>query len=99
MDFGNLFIPYIFEVKESVSRSSSKIPCSGDFKNLYQLPDLHVIEKTGYVVFRGHMGSEVFSPFESSYMTSYLTSISYRFRDIRFRSMAYNKFIHDLISR
>ena len=27
------------------------------------------------LTFRGHLGSKIFSPFESSYMTSYLTSI------------------------
>ena len=40
---------------------------------------------------KGHLGSKTFIPFESPYMTSYLTSmdkfsISYRFRDIRLQS-------------
>ena len=44
------------------------------------------------LTFRGHLRSKIFSPFESSYMTSYLTSIdtfflfSYLFRDIRLQS-------------
>ena len=41
---------YIFEVKESVSRSFTKIPCSDDLKNLDQLPVLHVLEGAGDVV-------------------------------------------------
>ena len=50
MDLRNFSIPYIFEVKESVSRSFTKIPCSGYLKNLDQLSVLQVLEGTGDVV-------------------------------------------------
>ena len=33
MDFHNLFNAYVFEVKESISSSSTKPPCSGDLEN------------------------------------------------------------------
>ena len=36
--------PYIFEVKESIFRSSTKPPCSGDLENPGQLPVLQVLE-------------------------------------------------------
>ena len=51
MDFCNFFIPDIFEFNESVSRSYTKIQCSGDLKNLNQLPVLHVLEGTSDVVY------------------------------------------------
>ena len=38
MDFHNFFNTYVFEVKESISRSSAKLPCSGDLENPGQLP-------------------------------------------------------------
>ena len=46
MDFRNFFIPYIFEVKESISRSFLKLLCSGDLENLGQLPVWQVLEGT-----------------------------------------------------
>ena len=46
MDFRNFFIPYIFEVEESVSRSFTKLLCSGDLENLGQLPVSQVFEGT-----------------------------------------------------
>ena len=44
MDFHNFFISYVFEVKESISGSFSKLSCSGDLENPGQLPVLHVLE-------------------------------------------------------
>ena len=38
MDFRNFFISYVFEVKEFISRSFTKLPYSGDLENLSQLP-------------------------------------------------------------
>ena len=38
MDFHNFFNTYVFEVKKSISRSSAKLPCSGDLENPDQLP-------------------------------------------------------------
>ena len=38
MDFRNFFIPYVFEVKESISRSFTKLECSGDLENPDKLP-------------------------------------------------------------
>ena len=38
MDFHYFFIPYVFEIKESISRGVTKLPCSGDLENLGQLP-------------------------------------------------------------
>ena len=46
MDFCNFFIPYVFEVKESISRGFTKLPCSGDLKNLGQLPVSEVLQGT-----------------------------------------------------
>ena len=36
--FSYIFNPYVFEVKESISRSFTKLPCSGDLENPGQLP-------------------------------------------------------------
>ena len=46
MDFCNFFIPYVFEVKESISRGFTKLPCSGDLENLSQLPVSEVLQGT-----------------------------------------------------
>ena len=46
MDFRNFFTPYVFEVKESISRSFTKLPESGDLKNPGQLPVSEVLEGT-----------------------------------------------------
>ena len=37
-DFRNFFVPYVFEVNVSNSRSFPKIPVSDDLKNQGQLP-------------------------------------------------------------
>ena len=50
MDFRNFFIPYIFEVKESISRSFTKLLCSSDLENLGQLPVSKVPEGTDDLV-------------------------------------------------
>ena len=46
MDFSNFSIPYVFHVKESIFRSITKLPCSGDLKNPGQLPVLQKLEGT-----------------------------------------------------
>ena len=46
MDFCNFVIPYIFEVKESISRSFTKLSCSDDLENPGQLPVSQVLEGT-----------------------------------------------------
>ena len=46
MDFHNFFFSYVCEVKESISDSFSKLPCSSDLENPGQLPVLHVLEGT-----------------------------------------------------
>ena len=46
MDFRNFFIPYVFEVKESISRSFTKLLCSSDLENLGQLPVLQILKRT-----------------------------------------------------
>ena len=46
MDFCNFFIPYVFEIKESISRGVTKLPCSGDLENLGQLPVSEVLQGT-----------------------------------------------------
>ena len=46
MDFRNFFIPYVFEVEESISRSFTKLPCLSDLENLGQLPVLQVLKGT-----------------------------------------------------
>ena len=46
MDFGSFFISYVFEVKESIFGSFTKLPCLGDLENPGQLPVLQVLEGT-----------------------------------------------------
>ena len=46
INFRNFFIPYVFEVKKSISRGFTKLPCSGDLENLGQLPVLEVPQGT-----------------------------------------------------
>ena len=46
MDFRNFFTPYVFEVKESISRSVTKLPCSGDLENPSQLPVSEILQGT-----------------------------------------------------
>ena len=46
MDFCNFFMPYVFEVKESIFRSFTKLVYSGDLENPGQLPVLQVLEGT-----------------------------------------------------
>ena len=50
MDFRNFFIPCVFEVKESISRSSTKLPCSGELENPGQLPVSEVLLKNRVAV-------------------------------------------------
>ena len=52
MDFHNFFIYYVFEVKESISGSFSKLPCLGHHENPGKLPVLHVLEGTDDWVLR-----------------------------------------------
>ena len=51
MDFHNVFIPYVFDVKESVFGSFAQPFCSGDFENLSQLPVLQELEGTDNLVY------------------------------------------------
>ena len=44
MDFRNFFIPYVFEVKESIFGSFSKLPCPSHLEKPGQLPVLQVLE-------------------------------------------------------
>ena len=46
IDFHNIFIPYFFEVKKSIFRSFTKLPCSGDLEKPGQLPVLQKLEGT-----------------------------------------------------
>ena len=46
MDFRNFFISYIFKVNESISRSLTKLPESGDLKNPGQLQVSEVLTGT-----------------------------------------------------
>ena len=46
MDFRNFFIPYVFEVKESISRSFTKLLCLSDLENSSLLPVLQVLKGT-----------------------------------------------------
>ena len=46
MDFGSFFVSYVFEVKESIFGSFTKIPCLCDLENPGQLPVLQVLEGT-----------------------------------------------------
>ena len=42
----NFFTVYVFEVKKSIADISTELPCSGDLKNLGQLPVHVVLEGT-----------------------------------------------------
>ena len=46
MDFGSFFISHVFEVKESIFGSFTKLPCLGDLENPGKLPVLQVLEGT-----------------------------------------------------
>ena len=46
MDFRNFFIPYVFEVMDSISRSFTKLICSSDLENPGQLPVSEVLKST-----------------------------------------------------
>ena len=46
MDFSNFFIPYVFDVKESVFRSFTQLFCSDDLENPGRLPVLQELEGT-----------------------------------------------------
>ena len=46
MDFRNFFIPYVFEVKESIFCSFTRLAYSGDLENPGQLPVLQVLKGT-----------------------------------------------------
>ena len=46
MDFHYFFLPYVFEIKESISRGVTKLPCLGDLENLGQLPVSEVLQGT-----------------------------------------------------
>ena len=46
IDFRNSFILYVFEVKESISRSFTKLPCLSDLENPGQLPVLQILKGT-----------------------------------------------------
>ena len=46
MDFRNVFIPYVFEVKESISCSFAELLCLGNSENPGQLPVLQVLKGT-----------------------------------------------------
>ena len=46
MDFCDVFIPYVFEVKESITRGFTKPPCSGDLENLGLLPVSKLLQGT-----------------------------------------------------
>ena len=46
MDFRNFSIPYVFEVKESISRSFPKLLCLSDLENPSQLPVLQILKGT-----------------------------------------------------
>ena len=46
IDFHNFFIVYIFEVKEFISDILTELLCSGDLKNLGQLPVQEVLRGT-----------------------------------------------------
>ena len=51
MDFRNVFLSYVFEVKESIFVSFAKLLFLGDLENPNQLPVLHVLEGTDdYVI-------------------------------------------------
>ena len=51
MDFSNFFIPYVFDVNESVFRCFTRPLCSGDLENPSQLPVLLELEGTdGWVL-------------------------------------------------
>ena len=52
IDFRNFFIPYVFEVNESISCSFTKLICSSDLENPGKLPVLQVLKDTDNWVLR-----------------------------------------------
>ena len=46
MNFRNFFIPYVFEVMDSISCSFTKLICSSDLENPGQLPVSEVLKST-----------------------------------------------------
>ena len=46
MDFRDFSIPYVFEVKESIFRSFTKLPCLENFEIQSQFPVSQVVEST-----------------------------------------------------
>ena len=48
--YGFLKVIHFLHIQGQRILFSQFSPCSGDFKNLDQLPVLHVLDKTGYVV-------------------------------------------------
>ena len=89
IDFRNYFIPYVFEVKESISRSFTKLPCSDDLENSGQLPVLQVLEGTDdwvswiFVIFSFHTFSRsrnLFLGVSQSYHVRVILKIQVNFR-------------------
>ena len=79
MDFHNFFNTYVFEVKESISSSSTKLPCSGDLENPGQLPVLLELEGTdGWVLWIFVISS--FPTFSKSMNLFFVVSQSYQNR-------------------
>ena len=95
MDFRNFFIPNVFEVKESIFRSFTKLPCSGDLENPDQLPVLQVLKGTDdWVLWIFEISS--FSTFSRSRNPFSAVSQSYRVRvtskiQINFRFHRYSR--------
>ena len=95
MDFRNFSIPYVFEVKESISRSFTKLPCSGDLENPGQLPVLQELEGTdGWVLWIFVISS--FPTFSKSMNLFLVVSQSYQNRviskiQVNFRFRGYSR--------
>ena len=79
MDFSNLFIPYVVDVKVSIFRSLTELFCSGDLENLDQLPVLQYLKGTDDWVLRIFVIS-LFSTFSRSRNLFLAVSQSYQVR-------------------
>ena len=85
-----IFPPFESPYMTSYLTSIDTFPLS---RTVFEIFDFKVFRVWPWpLTFRGHQKSKIFPPFESPYMTIYLTpmghflSISYRFRDIRHQS-------------
>ena len=111
MDFRNFSITHVFEVKESIFRSFTKLLCSGKLENPDQLPVSQVLKGTDdwvswiFEISSFHTFSRSRNPFfavPQSYHVRKTSKIQVNFRFYRYSrvlmiwSYGFSKFLHFL---